>query len=371
MDRLEPRILTLVRRHSDIEAEADANGAAAIPPALGLQILREAGLFLAPFPLIYGGDGLGTEADAAIATERVFRNLGSANLSLARLFEAHVNVIKLVVQYGSAHQITKLMQCVSSGSVLGLWVTDFANPLRVVSTTREGSVISGCKAPASGIGVVRHALMTLILADGATRMVLVRVDDASSFRAGPGSLSGMAGTANGGFEIDVLRVTEHDFIGNAEDYLREPVFSSGAWRSSAAALGAIERLMELFFTQLKARGRGSNPHQLLRVGKILIATETARWWVRKAALAAEGTDLVAADIVATVGLARTAVEEAGLIVIQAVQRGLGLSAFVTSNPIERIIRDLSTYLRQPAPDDVLTEAAAHCLAHDHMWSARS
>ena len=41
-----------------------------------------------------------------------------------------------------------------------------------------------------------------------------------------------------------------------------------------------------------------------------------------------------------------------------VQRSLGLSALLEPNPVERLIRDLGTYLRQPAPDEALTEAAA-------------
>ena len=45
--------------------------------------------------------------------------------------------------------------------------------------------------------------------------------------------------------------------------------------------------------------------------------------------------------------------------MQAVQRSLGLSAFGQGNLVERICRDLGTYLRQPAPDEVLTEAAAY------------
>ncbi|MEJ0019977.1 MAG: hypothetical protein WDN25_26190 [Acetobacteraceae bacterium] len=45
--------------------------------------------------------------------------------------------------------------------------------------------------------------------------------------------------------------------------------------------------------------------------------------------------------------------------MQHVQRSLGLAAFGTGNPVERICRDLATYLRQPAPDEVLTSAAAH------------
>jgi hypothetical protein len=34
-----------------------------------------------------------------------------------------------------------------------------------------------------------------------------------------------------------------------------------------------------------------------------------------------------------------------------------LAAFLEANPVERIMRDLGTYLRQPAPDEALTEAA--------------
>jgi len=64
-----------------------------------------------------------------------------------------------------------------------------------------------------------------------------------------------------------------------------------------------------------------------------------------------------------VGLARIAVETACLDAMRLIQRSLGLSAFRQGSPIERICRDLSTYLRQPAPDEVLTEAANWFAAH--------
>ena len=60
-------------------------------------------------------------------------------------------------------------------------------------------------------------------------------------------------------------------------------------------------------------------------------------------------------------LARIAVEHACLDAIRHAQRAIGLGAFLTTNPLERLVRDLSTYLRQPAPDAVLTEAAQHGL----------
>ena len=77
----------------------------------------------------------------------------------------------------------------------------------------------------------------------------------------------------------------------------------------------------------------------------------------------------AAYRVATVGLARIAVETACLDAMRLVQRSLGLSAFRQGNPVERICRDLSTYLRQPAPDEVLTESADWFAEHPEAMYA--
>ena len=46
-----------------------------------------------------------------------------------------------------------------------------------------------------------------------------------------------------------------------------------------------------------------------------------------------------------------------------VQRSLGITAFRQGTPIELICRDLSTYLRQPAADAVLTESATWFADH--------
>ncbi len=46
------------------------------------------------------------------------------------------------------------------------------------------------------------------------------------------------------------------------------------------------------------------------------------------------------------------------------QRSIGLAGFLESHPLERLMRDLATYLRQPAPDFALTGMAAHALAAD-------
>ena len=148
-------------------------------------------------------------------------------------------------------------------------------------------------------------------------------------------------------------------LGEPGDYLREPDFSAGAWRGSAVAAGGLRSLIDMAIAQLRTAGRLDNQHQLQRLGNAMIAWETSRLWVRQVAQIAEDRN---ADPARTVAYARARahrVEAACLDAMRLVQRSLGLSAFRRGNPVERVCRDLATYLRQPAPDEVLTEAAAH------------
>lgn len=80
----------------------------------------------------------------------------------------------------------------------------------------------------------------------------------------------------------------------------------------------------------------------------MIACETSRLWVRQAARFADDPDAEPGMAVAYVRLARIAVEIASLDAMRLVQRSLGLGAFRWGTPVERICRDLATYLRQPA-----------------------
>jgi alkylation response protein AidB-like acyl-CoA dehydrogenase len=128
-------------------------------------------------------------------------------------------------------------------------------------------------------------------------------------------------------------------------------------------LGGLIALLDHSVVQLRSSGRLDGPHAQSRLGQAMIARETSRLWVRAAAGVAEDPSADSAHRVAAVGLARIAVETACLDAMRLVQRSLGLSAFRQGNPVERICRDLSTYLRQPAPDEVLTEAAMWFAGH--------
>ncbi len=58
-------------------------------------------------------------------------------------------------------------------------------------------------------------------------------------------------------------------------------------------------------------------------------------------------------------------------VLERAHRSVGLAGFLSPHPLERLARDLATYLRQPGPDRALTSAAAHVLGDarpaDRLW----
>ncbi len=343
----------------EIEAESERCDRDGAFPERGIALLRDAGALAASLPASAGGLGLGTEPAGALGMLRLLRLVGAANLSLGRLFEGHVNALKLLGRYGTRTQGQDAAAAVRDGALFGIWVTEGTDGLRYTQDAPGGPLrLEGAKLFASGAAQVTHPLVTAASPSGDTRMLLVPLHDEHAATAMPASLSGMRGACTGRHDFSGLVRPADMLVGAPGDYLRQPEFSAGAWRGMAVALGGIDRLVSLFCAALADRGRDTNPHQRVRIGEALIAQETASLWTRKAALVAEGDRFDPGDVAATVNLARIACETAGLDVIRLVQRGLGLSAFLSGSAVERVMRDLATYLRQPAPDETLVEGAA-------------
>ena len=194
-----------------------------------------------------------------------------------------------------------------------------------------------------------------------TRMAVLAVDGSMPVEPMRGVLQGMRAAANGIVHFDGMVLPTDALIGEPGDYLREPHLSCGAWRTTAVTLGGLDALVAATRDQLVRKRHQDAPLQQDRFGRMLIAQETARLWTVAAARRAELAEGSVADRVAYVNLARIAVEAACLDAMRLAQRALGLAAFIRPNPVERLLRDLSVYLRQPAPDAVLTEAAHRAL----------
>lgn len=332
-------------------------------PADLLKALQAISAFDALFSVEENGLGLCQTPTGGLTLLTLLRRTGSLNLALGRCLEGHVNVVRLVELYGTTSQRHALKLCLKEGSLAGIWVTD-GNP--AVTIVREGPSyrLSGIKGFASGIKQVSLALITATSEQGDAVMALVPTTRSERQRPGPGTLTGMQASGTGGYDFTGLQLSPEDLLGSAGDYLRQPEFSAGSWRGSAVALGGIDRLVDLLRQELLARGRADNPHQLARIGEALILQKTASMWVKEAAQAAYSTHMKSEDVTSIVNLARLAVERAALDLIILVQRSLGVSAFIKGNVVEQVMRDLATYLRQPAPDEALTEAASWFVHHD-------
>lgn len=339
-----------------LQAHAAALDAAAEFPAHDMARLAALGMLTAPLPDAFGGLGAGTEPHAAALIRDMLVALGRGNPAVARLFEAHVNAIRLIMEYGGPAQRRRAAEDARAGHLFGLWVTD---PPGAPKLRLEAGVLHGAKGPCSGAAHCTRALVTAETGSG-TVMVLAVLRGGETVQKVRGLL-GMRAAANGTVTLTGLPAPDGAVIGVPGDYLREPDFSTGAWRGSAAALGVLDALVAEMARMLRARGQQHAPLQLARFGRILIAQETARLFVAQAAGTAEAAGGDAAAKVARVNLARIAVETACLDALRDIQRGLGLAVFVAPHPVERMARDLATYLRQPAPDEVLTEGARHFL----------
>lgn len=329
----------------------DRDGAA---PLEDIAALRRHDLLTAPLDL--------PEREGGRVLADILRLVGWGSLPLGRLYEGHVNALALVRRFGAPAQRARWAGDAAAGRLFGVWNTEAAeNPL-LVRETAGGLVLEGGKTFASGAGFVERPLVTARTPDGRRLMLVLRLDpgeraDLSGWRA-----HGMRASATGTMDLAGLAATDDDILGRDDDYHRQPGFSGGAWRFAAVHLGGIERVLDSVRAHLVAGGRSGDPHQLARVGQAALAAETARLWVEHAAVTAQEGARPSDEVVAYVNLARLAVERAGLDVLELAHRSIGLAGFLAPHPMERLTRDLATYLRQPAPDRALTEAAAHVLA---------
>ena len=347
-------------------ARAPAHDHDGADPTSLCQPLARGGLFVDALAVDEGGLGMATDPAHAPDLLRALLLIGGCDLSAARLFEGHVNAVKLVTRYGGAAQRAAYAADVRAGAVGGVWNAEAPPGLSLDRAPAPGAPgrLSGGKIYCSGLGLVSRPLVTARLpADGGVLLLAPPFDASPPHDISGWTVRGMRATATGTVDLAGVEVGDEAVIGAPGDYYRSPLFKAGAWRFAAAQAGAALRIAALMRAALQTRGRDGDPHQRARIAAAAGAAETAELWVTRAAALAEGADADPAAADAYVNLARLAVERAALEVIALAERAVGLGAFTRPDPIERVVRDLSTYLRQPFPDAAAEDAAGYLTAH--------
>lgn len=289
-----------------------------------------------------------TGSDVGVGAS-LLQKLGAANLSVGRLAEGHVNALRLIDLYGSAAQKALARSAAAKGELFGVWGAEGKTPVSIQQNDDGRAVLQGEKRFCSGLGIVRHAIVTAACADG-VQLVLIAADAAARHDVSSWRTSGMRATASGSFNMNGL---EGATVGEVGDYIKEPHFEGGIWRYCALHSGALGYLSEALSRQLRQRGEPS-AQQASRLVEMHRLAQTARLWVEHAAECIENSPH---PTVETSLLAREAVEDACLRGIAIIERAFGTSAFMQGEPVERVIRDLSFFLRQANLDGKTSLAA--------------
>ncbi|MGY2736696.1 acyl-CoA dehydrogenase family protein [Sphingomonas sp. UYP23] len=322
-------------------------------PALELALLADAGLLSAPLPVGRGGRGWGTSATGAEPMFALLVALGGASLPLARIYEGHVNAIKLVLRHGDQDQQQRVCDAVTGGAILGVWGAERDRPV----TIDADGLLAGVKTFASGLGEVTLAIVTARVADG-LRMVVIDATDPARGEIFDWDVDGMVGSQSGRFDCTGLPAMRADCLGAADALFIEPDFNGGVWRLCACYAGAMERLARLTAQRIGQEGRHGDPLAAHRLGHLAMEARGAALWARSACLAVETSEVPPAEAVATTLFAREAIEQAATRLLALVERLNGTAMHRRGSEIGRLARDLRLYLRQADLDGKLRVATA-------------
>lgn len=329
-------------------------------PSDSLTALIQSGHHRRFAPQLSGGSAFDNEAARARTMAKALRQVGRGDLSIGRLYEGHVNAMLLFAWYATPHQLEWLTQVLDRGAWFGVWATEPAPGVRLAGEAALSLI--GEKMFASGAGGLDYALVTAACEDTARRLVIVPANEKARTDLSGWCVRGMRASVSGRYVLDDMAVEPLMLLGKPGDYDRDPRFTAGAWRFCAAQLGGIEALASEIRSAMRDSVR-DDPLQRARFADAVVAVRTAGFWVDEAAQRFASGD---ADAVAVARLTRGVVENAGFIVMEAAARILGTRSAFDGERADKIIRDLSLYLRQAGPDHARDEAARMLLDHD-IW----
>jgi alkylation response protein AidB-like acyl-CoA dehydrogenase len=340
--------------------------------------IAEARLLAAPVAGEYGGMGFGAEPGRGRHLLHLLKRIGYGNLSVGRLYEGHANAIQLIQTYGSSEQIKRYSRdAVEHRLIFGVWNTEMGDGVKIHPAGDGRYRLEGAKTFASGAGSIQRPLVTGALPDGGWQMFIVPADlvvtdvDPSWWKP-----IGMRSSATFKINFTGIELAQDDLIGEPGDYHSPPWFTGGAIRFAAVQLGGAQALLDETRWFLQKTGRIEDPFQRQRIGTAQIAAEAGNLWLERAGMMLDRaltatTDEEFEQIMSYAGMTRTAIEQIALDMIRWSQQSVGARGLARPEPFERIIRDLTMYLRQPAPDATLAGVGQFSLERegrsDQLW----
>ncbi len=378
-DALEALVAAAQNTIPDSLAEAAETDAVDSFPQKTLAAIRAGGLLTACIAAAYGGHNLGLVPGTNFALLRILKHIGAGNLVMGRVLEGHINAQLLLHQFGTKAQQERYAQDAFQGRLFGVWNTQAQDGTSLTPAPAGGFLLNGSKTFATGTGSVSRPLITAGGPNGDWHMCIVPLEEVpAQTDASWWEPMGMRASRSYKITFENAPVPAGNLLGEAGSYYQQPAFSGGAIRFAAVQLGAAEQLLEQTRLYLRSLGRTDDPYQRMRLGQMTIAVASGNQWLRGAAeqldrYMQEATAENSERFLAFANMMRTAMEQICTDVMALCQKSVGARGLNRPHPFERIIRDLSTYLRQPAPDAALADVGRYVLEGDGpaggLWEA--
>lgn len=340
-------------------------------PAEDFADLHQAGLHAPTVPRGHGGLGLGPLLGDALTLWMMTREIARADLSLARCWEGHANALLLLEAMATDTQKARWFAgVVERAETWVVWSGE--PPARAPGETARfgtrvapidgGWVVEGSKAFSTSAGGARWAILLVNTAGpggarhtsspGTLLMLACDLTDPTvEVDRSWWDPIGMRATASHLVHFRRTVIPDENRVGEPGQYL------SGGWQAAfaphyaASFLGAAEGAYDYALEHLTAQGKQGDPYVQQRVARMSIALETAHLWLRHVAQLWDEGRRAEAELAGS--RARHLVEHLAEETVQHAIRACGARALLRPSPLERILRDLSLYLRHDNDDQVL------------------
>ncbi len=340
-------------------------------PAEDFADLFAAGLLAAAVPREHGGLGVGPLRGDAFTLWMMTKELAKADLSLARCWEGHANSLVLIDALGSEEQRTRWFAgVVERGEKWVAWSGEPQAPApgevvrfgTRVTAVPGGYVVDGSKAFSTSAGGAQWAIL-LVNTEGPggarhaaspeTLLLLAcdLADPSVEIDRSWWDPIGMRATVSHLVRFTRTFIPEAQRIGEPGCYLREGWQTAFIPHYAASFLGAAEAAYDQALIYLTAQGKGEDPYVQQRVARMSIHVETAHLWLRHVARMWDDGRRQEAQLAGT--RARHLIEHLAEETVGHAIRACGARMLMRSNPVERIYRDLSLYIRHDNDDHIL------------------
>ncbi|QRR01464.1 acyl-CoA dehydrogenase family protein [Dyadobacter sandarakinus] len=340
-------------------------------PAHEFALLRASGLLTITLP----GQALCYDKASTPGLLQLLKNIGKSSLPVGRIYEGHINALLLIASFGSQDQKSRWFED-AGANLFGVWNTQDAGGLEIEDTGNGRYRLTGSKTFCSGAGWIGRPLVTgkLISPEkSGWQMCIIPTETVKPILADSSFWKPLGMQASASYRMDLtgIEIGEQDLLGLPDDYYRQPLFGSGALRFAAVQLGGAEAVLEETHRLLNDFKRTEDPFQQSRIAEISYLIETGNLWLNQAGelydrwLHMPGS---AEKLIAYANMTRTIIEDACLRSMQLAERSVGSRGLMRPGILERMHRDLTTYLRQPAPDAIQAYVGKYVLDQQNTTS---